>query len=64
MTNGVKMTPPVHPSIREAIQGIRMFVAETTGKTPTDDEIADALNRYFVLNEIKDHILMTREEQP
>jgi hypothetical protein len=47
-------------AIFEAIGRIRHFVAETTGKAPTDEELADALKRYFVLNEIKDHILMIR----
>jgi hypothetical protein len=46
--------------ILDAIQGIRRFVTETTGKEPTDKEVADALKRYFVLNEIKEHILMVR----
>jgi hypothetical protein len=46
--------------ILDAIQGIRRFITETTGKEPTEVEIADALRRYFVLNEIKEHILMIR----
>ena len=46
--------------ILDAIQGVRRFITETTGKEPTDEEIADALKRYFVLNEIKAHILMVR----
>ena len=46
--------------ILDAIQGVRRFISETTGKEPTDEEIADALKRYFVLNEIKEHILMVR----
>jgi hypothetical protein len=46
--------------ILDAIQGVRRFITETTGKEPTDEEIADALKRYFVLNEIKEHILMVR----
>jgi hypothetical protein len=50
----------VNPSIVEALGVIRHFVAETTGREPADEEIADALKRYFVLNEIKDHILMLR----
>jgi hypothetical protein len=33
-----------------------------TGSEATQAEIADALTRYFVLKEIKDHILMMREE--
>ena len=56
------MTPQTESgSIEEAIQTIRNFVAETTGLPPTDEEIAEALKRYFVLNEIKDHILLFRD---
>jgi len=56
----VKKETPVSPSIIEAIQALKYFIAETTGKEPTDEEITDALKRYFVLNEIKEHILMLR----
>ena len=49
--------------ISEAIQAVRHFVAETTSSVPTDEEIADALKRYFVLNEIKEHILMARGDR-
>ena len=38
------------PSICEAVETIRRFVGEVTGYTPSDEEIADALKRYFVLN--------------
>jgi hypothetical protein len=46
--------------IEAAIEGIRRFIAETTGTEATTAEIADALKRYFVLNEIKAHIEMKR----
>ena len=58
----MKKETPVSPSIIEAIQTLKHFIAETTGKEPTDEEIADALKRYFVLNEIKEHILMLRSD--
>jgi len=51
----------VAPPIIEAIEKITYFIAETTGKAPTTEELSDALKRYFVMNEIKDHILMTRK---
>lgn len=54
---------PVTPSILDALDGVRHFVTETTGQAPTDAEIADALKRYFVLNEIKEHIEMVREAE-
>ncbi len=46
------------PAICEAVDTIRRFVTEVAGYTPSDEEIAAALKRYFVLNEIKEHILM------
>ena len=54
---------PLNHSILKAVQTVRRFITETTGKAPTDAEIADALKRYFVLNEIKAHIQMVREEK-
>ena len=47
--------------IAEALELVERFVEETTGEKPTPEEIARALRRYFVLNEIKDHILIDRE---
>ncbi len=46
--------------LQEALGVVHQFIAEVTGKAPTQDEIADALKRYFVLNEIKAHIEMIR----
>jgi len=48
--------------IVEALDAVENFIAETTGKKPTQPEIANALTRYFVLNEIKAHIVMEREQ--
>jgi len=50
--------------ILRALEAIRHFITETTGQAPSDAELADALKRYFVLNEIKAHILMVREQKP
>ena len=52
----------VEACIQEAIRTIQNFKLETTGEKATQGEIARALNRYFVLNEIKEHIEMEREE--
>jgi hypothetical protein len=46
----------------DALAVVERFVAEVTGRTPTSDEIAAALRRYFVLKEITDHIEMDREQ--
>ena len=54
-------TPPeIEPVLTEALDTVSNFIRQVTGSAPTQAEIADALTRYFVLNEIKDHILMMR----
>jgi hypothetical protein len=45
-----------------ALETVEDFVTETTGQKPSQQEIANALKRYFVLNEIKGHIVMERNE--
>jgi hypothetical protein len=52
----------IEPVLREALAAVSDFIHQVTGREATQAEIADALTRYFVLNEIKDHILMKREE--
>jgi len=47
--------------IAAAIDAIRRYVSEITGEAPTEAEIARALNRYFVLKEICEHIEMQRD---
>ena len=46
----------------DALDTVADFIRQVTGVEPTPAEIADALTRYFVMNEIKDHILMMRED--
>lgn len=46
-----------------ALKDVENFIMETTGQKPTQQEIANALKRYFVLNEIKAHVVMEREEE-
>ena len=48
----------IEPCIAEAIGTVRRFLAETLGDEPEPEEIARALTRYFVLKEIKDHVLL------
>ena len=45
----------------EAIESLAKFITETTGQAPSQEEMARAIKRYFVLKEIKDHIEMERE---
>ncbi len=49
------------PVLNDALATLSDYIREMTGVEPTQKEIADALTRYFVLKEIKDHILMMRE---
>ena len=48
-------------ALTEALDTVADFIRQVTGVEPTPAEIADALTRYFVLKEIKDHIVMMRE---
>ena len=48
--------------LTEALDTRNDSIRQVTGVEPTPAEIADALTRYFVMNEIKDHILMMRED--
>ena len=52
---------PIDPVLAAALETVADFIRQVTGLEPTQAEVADALTRYFVLNEIKDHILMLRE---
>lgn len=49
-------------ALTDALDTVSDFIRQVTGVEPTPAEIADALTRYFVMNEIKDHILMLRED--
>ncbi len=43
-------------SIRDAILTIMKYVKATTGVEPTQDEIAEMLKSYFILNEVDNQI--------
>ncbi|MCB2147652.1 MAG: hypothetical protein KQI81_14340 [Deltaproteobacteria bacterium] len=51
----------VDAAVADALATVSDFIRQVTGVEPTPAEIADALTRYFVMKEIKDHILMLRE---
>ena len=52
---------PKADTLQGALAVVERFIAETTGTPPSEAELADALQRYFVLNEIKGHIEMRRQ---
>jgi hypothetical protein len=53
--------PTIDNALTNALDTIADFIRQVTGLEPTQPEIADALTRYFVMNEIKDPILMKRQ---
>ena len=53
--------PTTDLALTDALDTVADFIRQVTGVEPTAAEIADALTRYFVMNEIKDHIVMMRE---
>ncbi len=52
--------PPLSPALVVAIEKIKSFIESITGEAASDAELSDALNRYFVMNEIREHIEMIR----
>jgi hypothetical protein len=52
----------IEQPLLEALETIITFIRETTGRTPDQTELAEALKRYFVMKEIKDHIFMNPED--
>ena len=53
----------IEDCIRSAVQKIDDFFFSATGTRSTQEEIANALNRYFVLKEILDFVVMERDAQ-
>ncbi|BBO68297.1 hypothetical protein DSCA_22270 [Desulfosarcina alkanivorans] len=53
---------PIEPVLNAALATVSDFIRQVTGREATQAELADALTRYFVLIEIKDHIVMMRED--
>lgn len=58
MTDSIENRSP----ISKAMDKLFRYVEQTTGKAPSDEEVASALTRYFVLKEIADFIVMERGE--
>ncbi|GEM_PF-589965 len=57
----IRSITKVDACLQDALDGVSNFIAETTGTAATQEEIADALRRYFVLQEIKGQIDMKRK---
>lgn len=59
----MKNQKPLEPCLTEAIEKLEDYITKTTGKKPSQTELADALGRFFVLKEIREFIEMTRQEE-
>lgn len=57
-----KMTrfSPLHPELAKALENLSAFVEAVSGTPPTQEELALALNRYFVKKEICDTLVAER----
>ncbi len=64
MTQNLHPNPEndLDPVLTAAVRKIESFITQTTGRAPSPEELASAMTRYFVLNEILEFIQMTREE--
>lgn len=51
----------IHDDLKQALAGIDDFILKSTGLRASQEQIAKALTRYFVLNEILEFIKMDRE---
>lgn len=54
------MALKIEENLAQALENAINWMEQVTGEKATQDELASALKRYFVLNEIKDHIVMER----
>lgn len=52
----------IDPCLMDALRNLDSYITETTGTRPTQQELADALNKFFVLKEIREFIEMSRAE--
>ncbi len=50
----------VENCIKDAIRAIDSYITQTTGVKPTQQEIANALGKFFVLKEILEFVKLER----
>ncbi len=53
----------IEPCMVQAIAKIENYIEKSTGEKASQEEVATALTRYFVLKEIRAFIEMSRLEQ-
>ncbi len=52
----------IEPCTKNAIAGIDAYITQTTGVKPTQQEISNALSKFFVLKEILEFVKLERGE--
>jgi len=52
----------IEPCIKDAIIEIDAYITQTTGVKPTQQEISNALSKFFVLKEILEFVKLERGE--
>jgi len=57
----IRSMAKIDACLQAALHRVSSFIAETTGTAATQEEIADALKRYFVLEEMRAHIEIQRK---
>ena len=58
----MKADEPLKPCLIQALEKMNAFVTAVTGREPTQEELAAALGRFFVLEEIKSFIQIERDK--
>jgi hypothetical protein len=53
----------IEECIKEAVRSIDSYITQTTGVQPTQNEIANALGKFFVLKEIVEFIKLERGDE-
>ncbi len=53
----------IKPCIKDAVSAIDTYITQTTGIKPTQEEIAKALGKFFVLKEILEFVKLERGDE-
>ncbi len=53
----------IEKCVIKAIEGIETYITQTTGVKPTQQEISNALSKFFVLKEILEFVKLERGDK-
>ena len=59
----MKESLTLEPCLVDAIKNLDDYILKTTGIKPTQEELSDALSKFFVLKEIREFIEMRRADR-